>query len=133
MKTKSSAPKREAYGIWLVLVMTAVSISLFAGAAKWTAQSIAVNERNNTYNKTVAAAEAATELVLSYMSRDFLNQSYSSSRMDYYGNQIPTGDWASNYEFRDEHDHVNHTQVSSTATMRVTNLTSQFAGLYGLA
>ena len=133
MKTKSSAPKREAYGIWLVLVMTAVSISLFAGAAKWTAQSIAVNERNNTYNKTVAAAEAATELVLSYMSRDFLNQSYSPSRMDYYGNQIPTGDWASDYEFRDNHDHINHTQVSSTSTMRVTNLTSQFAGLYGLA
>ena len=54
------------------MVMAAASILIYASAANWTSTSAALNDRNNTYNRAVAAAEAATEVVLGYMSPRFL-------------------------------------------------------------
>src|SRR5262249_42633707 len=85
------------------------------------------------YNKTVGAAEAATETVLAYMARDFFNQTYDPTRTAYYGGFIPTSSWASSYSFSDGAGNANCTYVNSTTTMVLTNLDSQFAGLYGLA
>jgi hypothetical protein len=133
MRTKPASRRIDAYAIWMVLGMTALSLTLFAGAAKWAAQSLVINERNNTYTKAVAAAEAATEIPLAYMARDFLNQAYDPARSGYYGSQIPTNEWATHYEFSNTAGTAGRTQVSTTSTMMVTNLDSQFTGLYGLA
>ena len=128
-KTKS----RQGYALLLVMVLAAASILVYSSAANWTAASTRLNDRNNTYNCAVAAAEAATEVVLGYMTRDFFNQTYDPSRLSYYGSFIPTPDWAAAYLFTDGAGNPNATWVQSSATMVMTNLDSQFTGLYGLA
>jgi hypothetical protein len=123
----------RAYALLLVMVMAAASILIYSSTANWTATSAGLNDRNNTYNRSVAAAEAATERVLGYMSRDFYNQSFDPTRTAYYGSFVPTNAWAGSYLFSDGAGNANSTWVSSSANMVMTNLDSQFAGLYGLA
>ena len=73
---------RNGYALLLVMVMAAASILIYSSAAKWTSTSVVLNDRNNTYNGAVAAAEAATEVVLGYMTRDFFNQSFDPTRLE---------------------------------------------------
>ncbi len=63
----------------LVMIMAAASLLICASTANWTSTSTRMNDRNNTYNSAVAAAEAATEVVLGYMSRDFYNQGFDAA------------------------------------------------------
>ena len=128
-----NSKSRNGYALLLVMVLAAASILVYSSAANWTSTSTTLNDRNNTYNSAVAAAEAATEVVLGYMARDFYNQSFDPARLSYYGSFIPTGGWASAYEFTDGAGGLNSTWVQSSSTMVMTNLDSQFAGLYGLA
>jgi len=124
---------RKGYALLLVMVLAAASILVYASAANWASTSTVLNDRNNTYNRSVAAAEAATEVALGYMARDFFNQSYDPTRLSYYGGFVPTNDWASVYQFTDGAGGLNASWVSSSPNMVMTNLDSQFIGLYGLA
>ena len=67
METRPAFKKqsRAAYALLMVMLLASVSIIVFASASKWTYSSVIVTDRNNTYNRTTAAAEAATEKVLS--------------------------------------------------------------------
>jgi hypothetical protein len=130
----TAKPKSQnGYALLLVMIMAAASILIYSSAANWTSTNASLNDRNNAYNRAVAAAEAATEVTLGYMARDFFNQSYDPSKAAYYGSFIPTSDWAAAYQFSDGSGGLNSTYVLSSATMVMTNLDSQFAGLYGLA
>ena len=124
---------QHGYALLLVMVLAAASILVYSSAANWTSTNTLLNDRNNTYNRAVAAAEAATEVVLGYMTRDFFNQSFDPARASYYGSFIPTTDWAPAYQFTDGAGGLNSTWVYSSPTMVMTNLESQFTGLYGLA
>src|SRR5438128_2014396 len=132
----SSANKKQSqkgYALLTVMVLAGVSIMIYASAAKWTAANSVVNDRNNTYNRAVAAAEGASEQVLSYMARDFFNQSYDPARLDDYRSLVPTNDWAAAYAFSDGAGAANRTWVESSRGMVLQNIDSQFPGLYGLA
>ncbi len=137
MKTGSAFNKqsREAYALLMVMILAGVSIIVFASAAKWTSSGIIVTERHNMYNRTTAAAEAATEVVLAKMARDFFNQGVNAN-LDVYRILVPTAsvqdDWPSQYQFTDGVGGVNRSSVVSTGASVVTNLNSQFLGLYGL-
>jgi hypothetical protein len=135
MKTSPAGnhKSRDGYALLLVMVLAAASILIYASAANWTATSTRLTDRNNTYNRAVAAAEGASEVVLGYMARDFFNQSFDPNRLSYYGSFIPTNDWAATYQFSDGAGGLNSSWVSSSHTMVMTNLDSQFDGLYGLA
>ena len=135
MKTRPAGKhkSRDGYALLLVMVMAAASILIYASAASWTSTSTRLTDRNNTYNCAVAAAEGASEVVLGYMARDFFNQSFDPTRLSYYGSFIPTNDWAATYQFSDGAGGLNASWVSSSSTMVMTNLNSQFKGLYGLA
>lgn len=135
MKTSPAGnhKSQDGYALVLVMVLAAVSILVYSSAANWTSTSTLLNDRNNTYNSAVAAAEAATEVVLGYMARDFFNQSFDPTRLSYYGSFVPTDDWASAYQFSNGAGGLNSTRVSSSTAMVMTNLDSQFDGLYGLA
>ena len=124
---------RNGYALLLVMVLAAASILIYSSAASWTSSSTTLTDRNNTYNRAVGAAEGASEIVLGYMARDFFNQSFDPTRLSYYGGFIPTNDWATAYQFTDGAGGLNSTWVSSSTTMVMTTLDSQFAGLYGLA
>ncbi|HLH54605.1 MAG TPA: hypothetical protein VKY92_13410 [Verrucomicrobiae bacterium] len=135
MKTlvPNGLPKNAGYSLLTVMMMTGVSLGLYASAAKWAAVSANLNERNNTYFASQAAAEGATEQVITYMARDFASQKFNPASLSGYQGLVPTNDWAAQYQFSDNEGSVNRTFVNSSATMVLTNLNSQFAGLYGLA
>jgi len=135
MKTNVTRHQKsqKGYALLLVLVLAGASILIYSGAANWTSTGTVLNDRNNTYNRTTAAAEAATEVVLGYMTRDFFRQSFSPAKIPQYGSLIPTTDWASAYQFSDGAGGPNQTWVSSSSDMVWTNLDSQFTGLYGMA
>lgn len=134
MKIVLNSPRRTRAGYSLVTVMAigGVSIGLYASAAKWASVTATLNERNNTYVNSLAAAEGATEQVLSYMARDFASQAFNPANLSGYQGLVPTNDWAAKYQFSDNAGTLNQTYVSSSSTMMVTNLDSQFSGLYGL-
>jgi hypothetical protein len=135
MKTayRTNKQNQAAYALLTVTVMAGVSIALYASLAQLTSNSTVINDRNNTYNSAVAAAEGASERVLSYLARDFFSQSFDPANLDFYRNLIPRTDWSTGYQFGDGTGAFDRTFVTVTPNMAVTNLNSQFAGLYGMA
>jgi len=133
MKTgvKLGGKSRKGYALLLTLFFVGIALLIFSSTFTWTSSSSIVTERNNTYNRAVAAAEASTERVLSYMSRDFASQSYNPLAVAAYRDLIPTNDWAEQYEFEDGNGTLDQVWVQSSTGMVMTNLDSQFTGLYG--
>ncbi len=126
-----SRPSQAGYALLLALVFVGVSLLLLTSLLQWTSGNTMVTDRNNAYNRAVGAAEAATEIVLSHITRDYINQSYDPANLGVYRNLIPMNDWAAEYEFSDGVGAANQTWVDSSPTRVLTNLDSQFAGLYG--
>lgn len=124
--------KRKAYALLCVMVITAIAVSLYAGMNQSSVVGAVQNDRNNTFNQAVAAAEGASESVLSHISRDFLNQSYNPSMLGTYATYLPPVAWASNYCFSDGDGTPDKLWVTGSPTTINTNLDSQFRGLYGL-
>ena len=127
-----SRPSQAGYALLLALVFVGVSLLLLTSLLQWTSGNTMLTDRNNAYNRAVGAAEAATEIVLSHITRDFVNQSFDPANLGGYRSLVPTTDWAAEYEFSDGAGAVNQTWVDSSPTRVLTNLDSQFAGLYGL-
>ena len=116
----------------LALGLIGVSLFLLASAMNWTTNEAALTARNNLYNTTVSAAEAATERVLAQMGRDFTYQSVSSD-LGTYSILLPAqSNWPMRFEFSNGAGGRNLTDVRSLGASVVTNLNSEFAGLYGL-
>jgi hypothetical protein len=126
-----SRPSQAGYALLLALVFVGVSLLLLTSLLQWTSGNTMVTDRNNAYNRAVGAAEAATEIALSHIARDFINQSYDPVNLGIYRSLVPTNDWAAEYEFSNGDGAANQTWVDSSPTMVLTNLDSQFAGLYG--
>jgi hypothetical protein len=124
-------PSQKGYALLLTMFFVGVALLIFASTLTWTSSSSIITERNNAYNRTVAAAEASTERVLSYISRDFAYQNYNPLALNIYRDLVPTNDWAAQYQFEDGSGGTDQTWVESTPGMVLTNLDSQFAGLYG--
>lgn len=133
MKTVPKKSSERGYSLLMVLFMTGISIAIYAGLASWTSSSMVVNDRNNTYNSAVAAAEGASENVLGCLTRDFLCQTYDPANLAYYQTVLPTNAWAGAYQFSDGNGGTNKNYVTSSSITVMTNLSSQFAGLYGMA
>ncbi|HYG34551.1 MAG TPA: hypothetical protein VEC99_07195 [Clostridia bacterium] len=135
MKTNLGEGKRrqEGYALLSVVAIAVISIATYASIAQWTANNSRLNDRNNSYNSAVLAAEAATEQVVAFVARDFANQTYSPTRLENYRNLVPTNDWAANYAYSDNAGIADRTCFDTSSSMVKTNLNSQFAGLYGLA
>jgi hypothetical protein len=129
---KVSKSRNQGYTLPSVLVISALAIALYASAVQWTWTSTRLNDRNNIYNCTLAAAEGASENVLSHITRDFLNQTYNPADLNRYEEQIPSADWIGSYRFSDGEGHSGRINVEGSPTTVTTNLDSQFNGLYGL-
>lgn len=123
---------RAGYALISVLMMAAIGLCIYAATHAWISTTTTLNERNNIYNRSLSAAEAASERVVSYVARDFLNQSFDPASLNSYRALVPVDDWAADYRFSDAEGHDGQTGVTSSTTMVTTNLESQFKGLYGL-
>jgi hypothetical protein len=132
MKGSMLTQKNSQAGSALVLtmVMTVAALAILAGAMAWSASNAKLTERSNGYTRSVAAAEAATEKVVSRISTDFLlgGDKLVSDSLASYRQVTPTaGDstyWA-NWEFNDASGNTGQTFVD--AGTAVSGVSSNYA------
>src|SRR5262249_39867049 len=98
----------------------------------WTSTSVGLTSRNNLYNSAVYAAESATETIVSKMDYDFVNQTFGPSVTNYTGLVPAQTGWPIQYNFSDGKGNPNKTGIEILATSLQTNLSTRFAGLYGI-
>jgi hypothetical protein len=119
------------------MAFLAVLLVIFGSMMMWISTNARINQRNNQFNMSEAAAEAATERVLAPMERDFLSQSLTTNG-NYYGTNVvgqtnfDGSAWPVRYVFSDINGNtgqisVLHGQVQS----QLQPLGSQFANLSG--
>jgi len=125
---------KRGYALIITFVFLFVTIMTLAGMWAWTATNSGLTQRNNTFNQSAGAAEAATEIVFSQMDRDFVYGNLNTS--DYYKTNIPDVSnanlWPVSYTF----SATNGSTGQISVTIGTTNfevLNSQYAGLSGIA
>ncbi|HEY5043909.1 MAG TPA: hypothetical protein VIK53_18200, partial [Verrucomicrobiae bacterium] len=125
---------RSGYALIVVMVSMALLLVVFASMMYWAATNAKITLRNNIFNTSEAAAESATENVLTYMIRDFgygsLNPVTSYNTL-----AVPTNGWPVYYQFSDTNQNTAYTASISIGSVptTATALNSQFSGLYGFA
>jgi hypothetical protein len=67
------------YALIITMIFLAVCLVIFGSMMMWVSTNARINQRNNQFNMSEAAAEAATERVLAPMERDFLAQSLTNA------------------------------------------------------
>lgn len=130
--------KRSGYALMIVLVFATLALVSLGGALSWTSSNASTTERNNRYFTALAAAEAASEKILARISRDYQNygEGVVYSSLSTYRDMVPTTSESSywtNYAFSDAAGNANKTHVSRLTAWGYTNLSSQYAGLKGMA
>jgi hypothetical protein len=119
-----------------VLILVGISFVMVGGFYTYTSHTVRLNQRLNDYYLAVAAAEAATEKVLSQVNSDYTSYgaSYVASRLSYYPTQIPSAteaaDW-SNFDFMDLSGQTNRVEVQYTALSGFLPLGGQYGTLRG--
>ena len=138
MQTLSRPIQRNRTGFALIITMCFLIVALivFGSVMYWISSNSKVTAMNNQFNMSEAAAEAATEKVLSQMNWDYISQSLSNSGTYYGQNFIPrTNDqatWPIQYVYSDTNGNANQISVNlGNMTTYTVPLNSQYAGLYG--
>jgi len=86
------ARNKKGFALLLVLVFTSIGLLLLTASMNYTSNSALLNERNNQYNSTMLAAEAATEKVVGNMIMDFkiYGQTAIGSKLSTYKQMVPS-------------------------------------------
>lgn len=135
MKTLISVSQRRqrATALMMTLIMTGVALAILASTMSWSAHSTRMTHRTIQYHRAVAAAEAATEKVISQMSRDYMNgaEKQVANNLGDYRQLVPTATDSSywnNWEFNDTTTAArNSVQIGPVTNSVLT--TSAYAGL----
>ncbi len=133
-----SASAGRGFALVTVLVFAGISLVALGGVMTWSSQSARMTARNIQYYNTLAAAEAATEKVLSRISADYtgFGDALVVANLASYRNMVPTvSEWSgwANYQFTDGQGSGSMTYAAGLNTWVYTNLASQYTGLQGLA
>jgi len=139
MQTSSGLLRRNTRGYALIIIMCflVVCLLVFASMMYWISSNSSVTARNNQFNMSGAAAEAATEKVLSQMNYDYVAQSLSNSATYYSTAFVPSltndqASWPIKYVYSDTNGVTGQISVNMGSWSTNTQpLNSQFAGLYG--
>jgi hypothetical protein len=125
------------YALILTMIFLAVMLVIFASMMMWISTNTKINQRNNQFNMSEAAAEAATERVLAPMERDFLSQSLTTNVSSYYTldpdqRNFDGTAWPVQYVFSDATGTTGQISVlHGTVQGTLQPLGSQFANLQG--
>ncbi len=141
MKTTLTIHKTDQTGSALVItmIMMAVALAVLAGAMSWSSTNTRLTYRSVQYNRSVAAAEAATEKVVSQINRDYLNGGENlviNNLNTYRQNTVPSSadsSYWSTWQFNDGNGHIGQTYVQRTPGISTVVLDSTYAGLKGFA
>ena len=129
---------QRGYALILVIVLASIALATMVGALSWCATNTTLNQRNNQYYRTVGAAEAATEKVLTHMMDDYMREGDlgNFNHLSEYSTFVPTSTedfrWT-NYAFSDGQGNANKTFVQYVPPSVFRVLDSQYRGLYGYA
>src|SRR5580698_3530107 len=103
MKTTLGSVKgKQGYALIITLTFLGIMLMLFATMMYYTVSNANLTKRNNQFNASEAAAESATERVLSQMTHDFEYQSLSNSSSYYSQSFLPTSfqsNWPVQYTY----------------------------------
>src|ERR1017187_4582179 len=131
-------PGGQGFALTMTLVFLAVALLVFVSMLAWTSTNATVTQRNNQYNMSQNAAEAAVERIIGQIDRDFIASSISNAAA-YTSlvaglNGIDQSGWPVQYIYSDTNGNANVAGVifGSPATASQP-LNSQFAGLYGFS
>lgn len=123
------------YALMTTIIFLAVALLVFVSILMWATSNSQLTQRNNQYNMSEGAAEAAVETVIGRIDRDFINGSISNaSAYINLPNSIDQSAWPIQYTFSDLTS--SNGQISIVFGNAATNtvpLNSQYSGLYGLA
>jgi hypothetical protein len=133
----NNCPKSSAgSALLIVLILVGVSLVLAGSIYSYTSHTLRLNQRLQDYYLAVAAAEAATEKVLSQVNSDYTSYgpSYVISRLSYYPTQVPatreSADWG-NFDFMDLSGQANRVEVQYTALSGFLPVGGQYGSLRG--
>jgi hypothetical protein len=150
---------RSGSSLVLVLMVTAGGVLLVAGILSWISTNNKLTQRINRYEASVAAAGAATEKIVSRLSRDFQTSDNNtvSNNLGTYRTLVPSSsdlssavssvldpitgllvpadattkaDW-SKFEFSDAQGNAGRTYVNAISPWSYGNLSARFPGLSG--
>ena len=129
---------RRASTILMVLALTACTFLILGGILSWAGTNTNLSGRNNEYFKTVAAAEAATEKVLTAIAKDYqtAGESLVFNNLAAYRAKVPvvTDDpLFGTYEFSNGLGQQNQTHVEFLPPSEYRVLSAQYKGLRGYA
>jgi len=121
----------------ITMCFLAVMLIVFGSVMYWISTNATITERNNQYNMSLAAAEAATEKVLSQMTYDYISQSITNNGNFYGQTYIPNStdmtQWPVKYTFSDTNGNTGQISVNLGASMSNSiPLYCQYTGLYGI-
>lgn len=120
----------------VVLVLLGAGLLVLGEAMTWTSESSRLNDRNNEYYTTAAAAEASTEKVLVRISRDYIagGETAVYGNLSVYPNVVPTTSddayWG-NYTFSNPDTGATGLYVNRLNPSTYVVLAGQYAGLNG--
>lgn len=120
----------------LTVMMTGIALAILASAMKWSASSTYQTHRSIQYSRSVAAAEAATEKVLTRISQDYLKggEKLVADNLTSYKGVVPTrtdSPYWSNWEFNNAGGATNQTFVKGSTSSTYSLLNSDYSGLRG--
>ena len=138
LQARRGCAREDGYALFLVVLLGAVALVTLAGTLRWCTSNVSFNQRNNQYYRTAAAAEAATEKVLTHMMADYQRDGDygNTSHQTQYPTLVPTSSensaWAA-YAFSDGQRNANRTYVQYLPPSAYQVLSSQYSGLRGYA
>ena len=131
-------PGQTGSALMLTMLMTGIALAILAGAMTWSANSTRLTHRSIQYTRSIAAAEAATEKVLSRLNRDYLRggEKLIQDNLVSYRLTVPGSSDSSywnQWEFNDASGHIGQTYVQSPNASAYVVLASPYAGLRAVA
>jgi hypothetical protein len=132
-----SLPSRQAgSALALTMIMIGVALAMLAGAMTWSVNTTRLTHRSIQHTRSIAAAEAGTEKILSQITQDFLTsgERLVQDNLASYRNIVPTtadSDFWQNWEFTDGQGQKGRTYVKSGSSSNYVVLNSTYAGLRG--
>lgn len=128
-------PGVRGFALITTIIFLAVALIVFASLLNWATTNGKLTERNNQYNRSENAAEAAVELVIGRIDRDFISLSISNASAY---SSLPTvldqSTWPVQYTFSDTNGNANQIGVVfAPASSSAVTLNSEYPGLSAFA
>jgi Tfp pilus assembly protein PilX len=136
MKTifTTQKPRQAGSALLLTMIMLAIALAILAAALSWSASSTRLTYRSIQYTRSVAAAEAATEKVVSQINRDFLygGESLVINNLDSYRHTVPSSSdsaYWSTWQFNDASGNTGQTYVQRGTSVSYVSINPPYTNL----